>query len=246
MCRLDYGEDERIDSMNITVYLGANEGNNPSLKRAVKELGTWIGKSGNALIYGGSKSGLMGALADSVLNAGGNVTGVEPQFFIENEFQHEGITKLIATKDMSERKNKMIELGNAFIAFPGGTGTLEEITEIMSKVSLKQLNAPCIVYNLNGYYDSLKAMLKHMIDMAHSVDVKMCIEGIETQEELDKILEMGCDYIQGYYFSKPLPFNEIEEYLKKKRKHYLQNILYFLLYQRALNTIISESVFKIQ
>ena len=200
--------------MNITVYLGANEGNNPSLKRAVKELGTWIGKSGNALIYGGSKSGLMGALADSVLNAGGNVTGVEPQFFIENEFQHEGITKLIATKDMSERKNKMIELGNAFIAFPGGTGTLEEITEIMSKVSLKQLNAPCIVYNLNGYYDSLKAMLKHMIDMAHSVDVKMCIEGIETQEELDKILEMGCDYIQGYYFSKPLPFNEIEEYLK--------------------------------
>ena len=63
--------------MNITVYLGANEGNNPSLKRAVKELGTWIGKSGNALIYGGSKSGLMGALADSVLNAGGNVTGVE-------------------------------------------------------------------------------------------------------------------------------------------------------------------------
>ena len=104
--------------MNITVYLGANEGNNPSLKRAVKELGTWIGKSGNALIYGGSKSGLMGALADSVLNAGGNVTGVEPQFFIENEFQHEGITKLIVTKDMSERKNKMIELGNAFIAFP--------------------------------------------------------------------------------------------------------------------------------
>ena len=154
--------------MNITVYLGANEGTNPLLKRAVKELGTWIGKSGNALIYGGSKSGLMGALADSVLNAGGNVTGVEPQFFIENEFQHEGITKLIVTKDMSERKNKMIELGNAFIAFPGGTGTLEEITEIMSKVSLKQLNAPCIVYNLNGYYDGLKAMLKHMIDMGLS------------------------------------------------------------------------------
>ena len=124
--------------MNITVYLGANEGNNPSLKRAVTELGTWIGQSDNALVYGGSKSGLMGVLADSVLNAGGNVIGVEPQFFVENEFQHEEITKLIVTKDMSERKNKMIELGNAFIAFPGGTGTLEEISEIMSKVSLKQ------------------------------------------------------------------------------------------------------------
>ena len=176
--------------MNITVYLGANEGNNPSLKRAVKELGAWIGQSGNALIYGGSKSGLMGALANSVLNAGGNVTGVEPQFFIENEFQHEGITKLIVTKDMSERKNKMIELGNAFIAFPGGTGTLEEITEIMSKVSLKQLNAPCIVYNLNGYYDNLKAMLKHMIDMGLSSEERQ--KGIYFAESLEQITDILC------------------------------------------------------
>lgn len=176
--------------MNITVYLGANEGNNPLLKRAVKELGTWIGQSGNALIYGGSKSGLMGVLADSVLNAGGNVTGVEPQFFIENEFQHEGITKLIVTKDMSERKNKMIELGNAFIAFPGGTGTLEEITEIMSKVSLKQLNAPCIVYNLNGYYDGLKAMLKHMIDMGLSSEERQ--KGIYFSESLEQITDILC------------------------------------------------------
>ena len=176
--------------MNITVYLGANEGNDPLLKESVRELGTWIGKSGNALIYGGSKSGLMGALADSVLNAGGNVTGVEPQFFIENEFQHEGITKLIVTKDMSERKNKMIELGNAFIAFPGGTGTLEEITEIMSKVSLKQLNAPCIVYNLNGYYDSLKAMLKHMIDMGLSSEERQ--KGIYFAESLEQITDILC------------------------------------------------------
>ena len=181
--------------MNITVYLGANEGNNPSLKRAVTELGTWIGKRGNALIYGGSKSGLMGALADSVLNAGGNVTGVEPQFFIENEFQHEGITKLIVTKDMSERKNKMIELGNAFIAFPGGTGTLEEITEIMSKVSLKQLNAPCIVYNLDGYYDSLKAMLKHMIDMGLSSEERQ--KGIYFAESLEQIIDILCFSKEG-------------------------------------------------
>ena len=181
--------------MNITVYLGANEGNNPSLKRAVTELGTWIGKSGNALIYGGSKSGLMGVLADSVLNAGGNVTGVEPQFFIENQFQHERITKLIVTKDMSERKNKMIELGNAFIAFPGGTGTLEEITEIMSKVSLKQLNAPCIVYNLDGYYDSLKAMLKHMIDMGLSSEERQ--KGIYFAESLEQIIDILCFSKEG-------------------------------------------------
>lgn len=149
--------------MNITVYLGASEGNDPALRKAVEELGTWIGTSGNALVYGGSKSGLMGAIADSVLNAGGEVTGVEPQFFIDNEFQHNGLTKLIVTKDMSERKSKMIELGDAFIAFPGGTGTLEELAEVMSKVSLKHLDAPCILYNLNGFYNDLKALLNHMI-----------------------------------------------------------------------------------
>lgn len=148
--------------MNITVYLGANKGNDPALAQAVEELGTWIGQSGSALVYGGSKSGLMGILADSVLAAGGDVTGVEPQFFLDAEMQHEGLTKLIVTKDMTERKAKMIELGNAFIAFPGGTGTLEEIAEVMSKVSMRQLDAPCILYNLNGYYNSLHQLLQQM------------------------------------------------------------------------------------
>lgn len=171
--------------MNITVYLGANEGNDPVLRKAVRELGTWIGESGNVLIYGGSKTGLMGEIAKSVLEAGGNVTGVEPQFFMDEGVQYDGLTELIVTKDMSERKNKMIELGDAFIAFPGGTGTLEEITEVMSKVSLKQLNAPCILYNLNGYYNSLKALLYHMIEM--SLSSKERQEGIYFAENLEQI-----------------------------------------------------------
>ena len=150
--------------MNITVYLGALEGNDPALGDAVRELGTWIGESGNSLVYGGSKSGLMGQIAESVLNAGGKVTGVEPQFFIDSELQYDEITELIVTKDMAERKAKMIELGDAFIAFPGATGTLEEVSEILSKLSLYQLECPCIFYNVNGYYDHLKAFLQHMID----------------------------------------------------------------------------------
>ena len=174
--------------MNITVYLGALEGNDPALKKAVEELGTWIGTSGNALVYGGSKTGLMGAVADSVLRAGGKVTGVEPQFFIDSEFQHDGLTELIVTKDMAERKTKMIELGDAFIAFPGGTGTLEEIAEIMSKVSLKQLDAPCILYNLNGYYDSLKELLQHMIRMDLSTKERQ--EGIYFAGDLSQIQEI--------------------------------------------------------
>lgn len=171
--------------MNITVYLGANEGNDPFFKKAVHELGLWIGTNGNTLVYGGSKSGLIGELAESVLQAGGEVIGVEPQFFIDAGFVYDEITELITTKDMSERKAKMIELGDVFIAFPGGTGTLEEITEVMSKVSLKHLDAPCILYNLNGYYDSLKQLLDHMIEMDLSSEEKQ--EGIYFAEDLEEI-----------------------------------------------------------
>ena len=135
--------------MNITVYLGANEGNDPFLKEAVRELGVWIGTNGNTLVYGGSKSGLMGELAESVLQAGGKVIGVEPQFFIDAGFVY------------------------------------DEITEVMSKVSLKHLDAPCILYNLNGYYDSLKQLLEHMIEMDLSSREKQ--EGIYFAENLEKI-----------------------------------------------------------
>lgn len=171
--------------MNITVYLGANLGTDPALPQAVQQLGRWIGESGNALVYGGSKSGLMGLLADSVLAAGGRVTGVEPKCFLDAELQHEGLTELIVTEDIPARKTKMIELGDAFIAFPGGTGTLEEIAEIMSKVSLKQLDAPCILYNLNGFYKDLKALLNHMIEMGLSSKERQ--EGIYFAESLEQI-----------------------------------------------------------
>ncbi len=176
--------------MRITVYLGANEGNDPCLRKAVQELGTWIGKSGKTLVYGGSKTGLMGEIAKSVLAAGGQAIGVEPQFFIDAGYEYDGLTELIITKDMAERKGKMIELGDAFVAFPGGTGTLEEITEIMSKVALKHLDAPCILYNLNGYYDDLKALLHHMIEKGlSSEDRQQGIYFAEDLAQIRKILE---------------------------------------------------------
>ena len=176
--------------MHITVYLGANEGNDPALGQAVQALGQWIGRNGNTLVYGGSKTGLMGRLAKSALEAGGEVIGVEPQFFMDEGVQYEGLTELIVTRDMTARKEKMIALGDAFIAVPGGTGTLEEITEVMSKVSLKQLDAPCILYNLNGYYDALKALLRHMIEKGLSSEDRQ--QGINFAEDLAhirKILE---------------------------------------------------------
>ena len=171
--------------MNITGYLGALEGNDPVLKDAVKELGTWIGENNHTLIYGESKSGLMGHIAESVLNAGGDVIGIEPQFFIDEELQYDGLTELIITKDMTERKTKMIELGDAFIAFPGGTGTLEEISEVMSKISLKQLDAPCIFYNLNDYYKGMKELMSHMIEIGLSTHEKQ--KGIYFVSNLGEI-----------------------------------------------------------
>ena len=171
--------------MNITVYLGANEGREPALKTAVRELGAWIGGHGHTLVYGGSRVGLMGAVAESVLAAGGKVIGVEPRFFIEQELQLDGLTELIVTEDMTDRKTKMIELGDAFIAFPGGTGTLEEIAEVMSAVSLGHLDAPCILYNLGGYYNDLKALLEHMIDKGLSSPQRQ--QGIYFTEDLCEI-----------------------------------------------------------
>lgn len=171
--------------MNITVYLGALSGKDPRLTSAVRALGQWIGVQGHCLVYGGSKSGLMGQLAESVLQAGGLVIGVEPQFFVDAGLLYEDITELIITKDMAERRTKMMELGDAFIAFPGGTGTLDEISEVMSEVSLRHLDAPCILYNLNGYYDSLKALLEHMTEMGLSSAERQ--EGIYFAENLEAI-----------------------------------------------------------
>lgn len=175
--------------MNITVYLGANPGNDPSLQEAVNALGQWIGQSGNDLVYGGSRAGLMGAIADSVLVAGGKATGVEPGFFLEAELQHDGLTELIVTETMAERKAKMIELGDAFIAFPGGTGTLEEIAEIMSLIALGHLHAPCILYNLNGYYDGLRQLLDRMIEKGLSSEKRQQgIYFVNTLEEIKALL----------------------------------------------------------
>ncbi len=175
--------------MNITVYLASSEGKDPALREAVREFGTWIGESGNALVYGGSRSGLMGVLAESVVEAGGEATGVEPQFFIDAVLQYEGLTRLIATKDMTERKAIMIDLGDAFIAFPGGTGTLEEIAEIMSKVCLDHLDAPCILYNHNGYYDGLKQLLCTMEEQGlSSADQLSRIHFADSVAEIERLL----------------------------------------------------------
>lgn len=137
-------------------------GNDPSFREAAEEIGRMIAGEGDTLIYGGSGVGLMGILADAALSGGAEVIGVEPQFFLDRGLLYEGITKTIPTETMAERKVLMMEMGDAYIALPGGIGTLDEITEVITLAALDRHRKPCILYNKNGYYDPLAEVFDRM------------------------------------------------------------------------------------
>ena len=118
--------------MNIAVFCGASLGNDAIYKEKTIELGHWIAENNHRLIYGGGNVGLMGIIADTVLENAGEVIGVMPSFLVEREISHTGINELITVDDMDERKKYMIENSEAFIALPGGPGTLEEISQVIS------------------------------------------------------------------------------------------------------------------
>lgn len=163
--------------MNITVYCGANNGSKESYKEAGVELGMWIAKNHDSLIYGGGNLGLMGLIADTVLEHGGKVIGIIPEFLVERELAHQGLTQIKIVENMQVRKLEMIELGDCYIALPGGLGTLEEIAEVISWARLGQNSNPCIFYNSTGFYDKLKDFLIHMVE-----------EDFLSREDFDKIL----------------------------------------------------------
>lgn len=149
--------------MNLTVYCGANVGNQAAYQDAARALGAWMAKNGFGLVYGGGKIGIMGVIADAVLDAGGHVTGIIPTFLRTREMAHEGVTEMIETAGMAERKAKLLALGDAYIALPGGPGTLEEISEAYSAYRLHLHEKPCIVFNVNGCYDSLERYFDDMV-----------------------------------------------------------------------------------
>lgn len=149
--------------MNISVYCGASLGNNEVYIEAAKALGKWIADNGHTLVYGGGKAGLMGVIADEVLYHNGEVIGIIPTFLVDRELSHPNLTRLEIVNSMSERKNKMIELGDCYIALPGGPGTLEEISEVISWARIGQHKNPCILFNVAGYYDKLKDFYNGMV-----------------------------------------------------------------------------------
>lgn len=148
----------------VTVFCASAEGAFPLYRMAADELGRALGRRGIELVYGGAKVGLMAAVANAALAAGGRVIGVMPEVLVELEAAHDGLTELHITSTMHTRKAMMAERADAFIALPGGVGTLEELFEVIAWQTLKLHAKPIILLNTNSFYDPLLAFLDHAVD----------------------------------------------------------------------------------
>jgi uncharacterized protein (TIGR00730 family) len=146
----------------ICVYCGSSPGTEPAFIEAAQELGKILAENGVQLIYGGGSVGLMGALAESVLEHGGQVTGIIPEFLTKRERPRRLAQELIVTRDMHERKRTMFERADAFVALPGGLGTLEELVEQLTWVQLGRHKKPILIANISGYWGPLLALIDHM------------------------------------------------------------------------------------
>jgi uncharacterized protein (TIGR00730 family) len=148
---------------SICVYCGSNPGKSPEYAEAAERLGRDMAEADVRLVYGGGSVGLMGIVARTVLACGGEVTGIIPQFLKDREVMLKEVSELIVTADMHERKRIMFERSDAFVALPGGIGTLEEVVEIMTWAQLEQHAKPILIANVNGFWDPLVEQFRRMM-----------------------------------------------------------------------------------
>ena len=161
----------------VAVYCGSRLGNNEVYEQSARELGRELADNGMGLVYGGASIGLMGAVADEVIQGGAQAVGVIPTFMLKHEIAHEQLTRLHLTDTMHTRKTVMAEYADAFITLPGGLGTLEEIMEIATWRQLYQHEKPMIILNINGFYDRMIEHLKYTAD-----------QGFMKQEDLERLV----------------------------------------------------------
>jgi uncharacterized protein (TIGR00730 family) len=147
----------------VCVFCGSNSGRRPSYLETARSLGRLLAARGVGLVYGGGNVGLMGALADAVLDGGGEAIGVIPGHLVDKELAHRGLTDLRIVHSMHERKALMADLADAFIALPGGLGTLEEFCEVLTWSQLGLHRKPCALFNVENYYDGLLALFDHAV-----------------------------------------------------------------------------------
>ncbi len=176
----------------ICVFCGSNSGSRAAYTKAAEELGRLFARRKLALVYGGGRVGLMGALADAVLKKGGEVIGVIPESLVRREVAHTGLSDLRVVQTMHERKALMAELADAFIALPGGFGTLDEFCEILTWAQLGLHRKPCGLLNVEGYFDPLLALFDRAVEdkFLHPRHRSMLI----TADEPGKLLEEMARY----------------------------------------------------
>jgi len=148
--------------MRVCVFAASSSRLDNAYLQAAGELGTVFAREGVHAVFGGGGIGLMGILADSMIAAGGKITGVIPGFMMDEGWGHAGVSDMIVTADMSERKKAIFAMSDAAVALPGGVGTLEELTEVITLKQLGQFNKPIIIVNVNGFYDHLIEFFEHM------------------------------------------------------------------------------------
>ena len=146
----------------IAIYCGARSGNDPKYAKAAEQLAHYLAQQGIGIVYGGSNSGLMGIIADTALAAGGEVIGVIPDSLHKREIAHSGLSTLHHVAGMHERKALMAELANAFVALPGGIGTLDELIEIWCWAGMGAHSKPCACYEVDNYWQPLFDLLSHV------------------------------------------------------------------------------------
>ena len=151
---------------SICVYCASGPGNNPAFVEAARQFGRILAENGIRLVYGGGAVGLMGTLAEADLDHGGAVTGVIPEFLVNREHMLARVQERIITRDMHERKRIMFERADAFVALPGGVGTLEELVEQLTWAQLGRHKKPILILNIKGFWDPLCALLEHMRGLA--------------------------------------------------------------------------------
>jgi uncharacterized protein (TIGR00730 family) len=148
---------------SICVYCGSSSGNHPEYTEQARAFGAEMARLGMALVYGGGKVGLMGTVADAVLAGGGRVIGVIPRQLVELEVAHPGLSELQIVETMHQRKTRMYELSDAFVALPGGFGTMDEMFEMLTWAQLGLHQYPCAFLDVRDYYRSLAGMMDHMV-----------------------------------------------------------------------------------
>lgn len=158
---------------SLCVYCGSRTGSGTEFAEAAAAVGTWIGRHGGQLVYGGGNNGLMGVMATAALNAGGRVVGVIPHALVQKEWAKLDCTELHVVDNMHERKRMMAERADAFLALPGGIGTFEEFFEVWTWRQLGYHDKPVGLLNLGGYYDALLAFLRSSVDRGFMSDWQM-------------------------------------------------------------------------